>query len=342
MADRNALIADRLRQEMESWRSIEIRATTDQPLPTNPPLDMKVLFLRSEQHYIETAVGQRRLDRTMKFSDGSAQREQGFSDGLRYANVAFDPSGARQSTIGIANHFLYEDKMGFTERPEPLYFFHVGKRPIYEAIRTAEPLGEGRVLGRGCDLYLFRKVKLSAAPLDALYYLDRETSLPLKVEFYRAGSDRLPGSALRAWEAKTFDTVEEGHHFPLSSANTYFTGRVGNSSNIVTITEIHYNRDYAASTFWPTFQPGVEVYDYIKKTSTKVPDPAAPPTAQKPPAAGTPTAVAPVKPPITATPAVAAPAVPPWSWGSIGSSASLGLGVLLIAAAIVVGRRRGR
>ena len=342
MADRNALIADRLRQEMESWRSIEIHATTDQPLPTNPPPDLKVFFLRSEQRYIETASGQRSFDLTLKFSDGSARREAYFSDGFRNANVAFDPAGTRQSSIGIANHFGHENKMGSTERPEPLCFFHVGKRPIYEAIRAAEPLGEGRVIGRGCDLYLFRKVKLRAAPLDALYYLDQETSLPLKIEFYPVGSNRLPGSALRVWEAKSFDAVEGGHHFPLSSANTYFTGRVAHGSNIVTVTEIHYDRDYAASTFWPKFQPGVDLYDYIKNTSTKVPDPAATPTAQKPPAAGTPTAAAPAKPPVTATPVVAAPAVPPWSWGSAGSSAFLGLGVLLIAAAIVVGRRRSR
>ena len=340
MADRISLIADRLQQEMESWRSIELRVSTKQPLPKNPPPDVKELFIGSEQHYIETAAGQRLLDKTMMFTGGSSQRQQDFTDGQRCANLYFDQSGSRQNQIDIQSNFGHEHQHGFTDRPEPLYYFYVGKRPIYEAIRTAESLGVGRHLGRPCDLYLFGKLRLAAAPLDAVYYLDQETSLPMKVEFYRIASNRLPGSAVRIWEAKTFDSTEGVRHFPLKSQNTYFKGGEAYNFNSVTVTGIHYDRDYAASTFWPTFQPGVAVNDSIKKTFTQIPDPASPSKAQKSAAKVTPALVAPARASIAETTTVVAPAVAPWSWSSVGSSALLGLGILLVGAGVVAGWRR--
>ena len=342
MADRITEVADRLQRVMESWRSIEVRVSTKQPLPSNPPAGVKNLFVGREQHYIETALGQRMLDETELYTGDLSKHEQNFTDGQRCANVFFDKSGLRQRRIEVLNHFAQEHKTGSTERPEPLLYLYVGKQPIYRAILAAEPLDGGRVLGRDCDRYLFHDVRLASFPLDAVYSLDRETSLPLKVEFYKDRGDRSPKSLVRVWEAKSFDETEGNNHATLLSENTYYNDGSNDGSSTVTVSEIHYGKNYPASMFWPVTQPGVEFNDLVRKTFTKVPDPANPAQTRKPSAPAHPKNNATGDRATTTTTKVAQDAVAPWTWSSISPSVLLGLGITMLGVGVVGKFRRGR
>ncbi len=246
---------------------------------------------------------------------------------------SIDASGSKQRQIDIVNQFGDEHQLGSTYRPEPLYFYFVGKAPIHEALRGARPLGDGRAMDRACDLYLFPNTKLAEAPLDAVYYLDQETSTPLKVEYYLAGQDRTAAKPIRIWEAKTLDRIEGDRYFPLRSEGRFFTetpsGMAPAGTNTIIVDAIHYDREFGPKTFWPTYEPGVLVNDALKKTTARVPGPVATPKPAL--AAGS-----------TGKTAEAARAVPPWSWDAAASPAALGLGALLIVVALALGRRRRR
>ena len=324
MADRLSLIIDRLRLEMQSWNSVEMTVRREQTMQ-NVPARVKDPTVRVEEHYIETKLGQRLLEEVSTSADGKTKRQLDYSDGERCARVFFDASNSHQTQIDITNRFSSEHEIGFTRRPEPFFYYYVGKVPIFDALRTAQPLGEGQAMGRPCDLYLFTGVKLVESPLDAVYYLDQETSAVLKAEFFKAGGERNSSEAIRIWEAKSLDAVDGDHHIAFKSENQFFqkssAGRLPLLTNTVVIESVHYNGEFDAKTFWPVYQPGVLVNDTIKKTFYR-----SPATVQTP--ATTTTGAATLAP------------TQPWSWESLASPVIVCLGLFIIALAVTIGRRK--
>lgn len=325
MSDISSTAIDHLRIEMQSWSSIELKVSVRQE-NQNLPAFVTDPLAHFVQHYIETARGQRLLDEIRTMASGKATRDAYYSDGERCAHVRFDPNDSSvQTKIDISDHFSYENEIGATRRPDPLGYYYIGKEPIYEALRNAKPLGDGEAAGRACDRFLFQGVKLSAVPLDAVYYLDHETSMPLRIEYYRAGGQHDSEEAIQIWEAQSLDQVGGGHHLPLKSTNQFFrktsSGLVPLGSNEIVIEEIHYDRPFAASTFWPTYQPGVQVIDRLKKKTITIPGPARPKPAET-------------------TVAVPVQAEPPTPWTTYASYSILGLGLALIGVAVALRLRR--
>ena len=174
---------------------------------------------------------------------------------------------------------MNEVQFGYRDAPVPFRFYHVGMIPLHEALVDAEPLGQEKVIGRTCNNFHFKEVGPSNAKQSLVYSLDEATSLPLKIGAY-ASPDRIrSGAPSWVWEATTLDEVS-GRHYPLASK--YSTFRVTQAkdgrcisepalSKVITVKEITFDAAIAKATFWPTIEPGVNVWDSIAKRQYRAP-----------------------------------------------------------------------
>lgn len=101
--------------------------------------------------------------------------------------------------VVVNKHFSREDRIGETVRPRPLYYQWVGRKPLHEAIHDARYLGEVREEGRPCDAFLFLKAGYTGRQ-DRVYFLDKQTSLPVKVVTYLDSEARAQDRPLTVWQ----------------------------------------------------------------------------------------------------------------------------------------------
>jgi hypothetical protein len=266
-------IVNNLRKEMATWTSVEIRVHGDQHFEVPPPgLDDPYVSL--DDHYIETALGQRLLESVYTTKSGHKKKVANYTDGERCARVFYDDSTEHQTRIGISKDFASEAHFSGPVCPSPLAMYYVGKAPLYKALPDGKNLGAERVLDRDCDVFLFSNVNIHL-PEDAVYYLDSATSVPLRVDYFKAGS-REDKDLHSSWQARSLDEVD-GHHVPLVSEIQYYVRGEGlghlSKSVTDTATEVHFDRAYPASTFWPKYEPGVKVNDTLKHKVIQVPGP---------------------------------------------------------------------
>ncbi len=165
-----------------------------------------------EQTYIQTADGQRVFEEWI-----ATHHKASYCDGEKCADVEFSREEPdRPVTISIDHDFSFDGTFGFRTAPEPFRFYHVGLKPLPEALPAAERLADTEVIGRSCHVFHFPDVGLPGQEQSLVYALDRETAVPLRVVAYANPGrirDELPSWT---WEAKTLDRVGD-HHYPLSS-----------------------------------------------------------------------------------------------------------------------------
>ncbi len=138
-----------------------------------------------KQEWVATTSGQRYFDDWFMSPDEPFQHRSVYSDSRRFAHVwcqQQDP--ARQALISINKEVLVEKRDFFLDAPWPIRVTHVGLAPLTEALPAAEVLPDGEVIGRGCDVFHFQKAGLPSRPQSLVYFLDKATSFPLKVEAY--------------------------------------------------------------------------------------------------------------------------------------------------------------
>jgi len=161
--------------------------------------------------------------------------------------------------------------------PFPLLTYFVGTKPLAEAIPAAEPMPDGDALNRRCDVFLFKALGLVERKDDFVYYLDKQTSVPLKVVCYTSSERRRSDRPLWAWEATKLDEVS-GHHVAVESIWKRFVTKdvePGDTPKIDYTQTIHVNRctfdqEITSSEFWPAYTPGVHVVDTITGKSFRV------------------------------------------------------------------------
>jgi len=318
MANPAEMAAKRLAWELESWTSIEIRTREDsvESLSTKHPNPFY-----SERHYIETAAGQRMSETRLVNSKGVERLQVNFTDGQRAADVLqTDTGGWDHQQVSIKRAFGSEGSSGWADRPEPLLNFYVGILPLPKALASAEYLGEARLLGRDCDVFLFPHIQGTRNLVDAVFLLDRATSIPLKMTVYTNAKFRAEDRPESIWTAESFDEVE-GHHLALRSSvvlPSFDPSRKVDIESHIEVKEVHYNRDFPASAFWPTSGPNDVVYDGITGKHTG-PDPRK--IVKK-------TGAAPLR------------ADAGGGWAAAIPSASLGLGVAVLIAGLILWWRR--
>jgi hypothetical protein len=274
-----------LLHEMTSWSSLRLKVVYNQTLHIPSPSG-RTGELRIDHEYVETNSGQRYFDTRIPSTDGSIARRCGYSDGRRFASVDYhrDRNADRAETINVTASFLSEAREGYADRPHPLQFLHVGLKPLYQALSEGKPSGEGKVLGRPCDVVRFT-VPGPRRTQDLLYWLDQQTSIPLKIEAFPVGEGPDAAQPFWRWEANSLDTVQ-GYHIPLRSTDTSFQQRDGRATDQPALTirvevqSAEFNKEYPASMFWPTFTPGAQVVDAVGNDGIyTVPDPNPPPPA---------------------------------------------------------------
>jgi hypothetical protein len=252
------------------------------------------------EHYIETAAGQQRFcEYQFLKGDEVLSRSTHYGDGNRFVDIQFDnKETTRQKQINVNPHYFMEQKSERRQVPDPLLRFYVGREPLHKALLTkAKPLGEGKVMGRECNVFLFPQVRWGR-PQDQVYFLDKETSIPLKVETYWDEAARLRNDPMGVWTAESLDQ-DQGYYLPHNSTGiTFGPDKAPAYTNQFKVESVVFNKEYPASTFWPTFQPGVNVFDSVNPGATKVSDE----TKVKPPVVNSPTVSVVAAPPIEAVP----------------------------------------
>jgi hypothetical protein len=317
--------AKKLSWEVESRKSVEVKVTTtitDHRAGTRKEPDFNTIT----EHYIETAAGQRYCDfRGLKSGELHSHLTH-FGDGSKFADLNYDPNDWEvQQNVFIKKQYWMEEGSDHKQVPQPLLFLYVGREPLHEALPRAEYLGKGQVIGRDCNLFLFVGVRWTPTQ-DQVFHLDEATAIPLKVESYRNKEARDKHEPMGSWTAKSLEVVQ-GHPVPMTSTLV----QLGGDHNPMftwdyKVDSIQFDNHYPASMFWPTFQPGVTVFDSFTKKNYTVPGAA----ATKPGAAKT--AEGSVQP-IQAT--------PPRDWSAFAPGAFLVVGLaLLLTGGIAWWRRR--
>lgn len=281
-------ISDRLIKETGLWRSIELRYHEDYACTGKMDANSFSSY-HDECLYIETAAGQRRMESrltpdageriitTIDYCDGKKSANDTRTDLIRLGKTI---PGRRQ--IVIRGTFASEES-GLNHRPEPLRYFYVGTEPLAKAIERAEPLGEGRVIGRDCDRFLFAKVKVWGDSIDFVYHFDRETSIPLRVDYFKsfdAKSTIEPDTFWRALKLESYGGVTlVSKSEMIDSVGLKRDSRIL-QKHTITIDSVRFDASYPKSLFWPEIPQDVHVIDRITgKNSTpkvestlKVPD----------------------------------------------------------------------
>jgi hypothetical protein len=263
--------AEKLTTLMNSWRSIEIVTETRQSI--SPSLHAGPAAERVRVHYIETARGQRFLDQYAWLSDGHVVHSSGYCDGRRCAEESFDSrDSTKQTQLVISRTFSGEDVSLTSHRPEPLRFLYVGLKPLPEALRNAELIGEEHVADRPCDVFLFRDVPQAIGKVEMRYALDRETGITLAVDGYKTEADFASGRPYRTWRATRVDS-RDGHPMVVEATDVSFSepAHVPKLQVDAKVIEVAFNKSYPESQFWPVPQPGVRVFDSIAKTMETIP-----------------------------------------------------------------------
>jgi hypothetical protein len=273
--------------------------------------------------YIQTSKGQRFFESVLAFDRGRTLHRAAYCDGRRCAEVRFHPDiVGKPEAIWISRHFLDDMANNTLNIPFPLNAYYVGPKPLIEVLPTGQHMPPADVVGRPCDVFLFRSVGPTNRKEDFVYHLDKQTSVPLKVACYIKPEHVEIDRPFWAWEATSFDAVD-GHHVPLASTWTRFVVEDAsrgvppkvNMTVQITVARVEFEREFPESTFWPAYSEGVRVSDEIRGESFQVPI-----------TAGSKSVADPIR--------VAVPPGPPW-----GTLAGGFLTFALIAAAIAM---RGR
>jgi hypothetical protein len=213
-----------------------------------------------------------------------------------------------------------------TSRPQPFLYYWVDRRPLCEAIQDGQLMSEGSVIGRPCDVFLFPASGWSGKQ-DHVYWLDRDTSVPLKVQFFADPQARLANRPVLVWSAEELSEFQ-GFPFVVKSSQSDHAGEDGTLNVTVEyrVVSVDYNRDFPVSMFQPEIQPEAIVYDTIANR---------PPRRSSESIHGQIPGVA-----LEATATTTIRADPPHPWGTHASAVFFGLGVASVVAGLIVRWRR--
>jgi len=292
---RQAVNEDRLTRILENLltenysTSVRLRVTLDQTrsLYRQPQGSLSSQIL---QEYVHTGRGQRHFEARTKWENGRTDHRAAYCDGTKCAEVTFDPTNVdKPQTIEVSHKFADDMSSNGLTIPFPLLSYFVGSKPLVEALTTGESMPDGDALQRPCDVFLFKAVGVAQRKDDLVYYLDKVTSVPLKVVCYTSSDLRLSNRPLWAWEAIRLENVS-GHHVALESIWKRFVVKGAEPAaaskvdytQTIHVDECTFDQQIAASEFWPIYTPGVRVLDRIDRKSFRVKDESAATVATDP------------------------------------------------------------
>ncbi len=266
--DRLTQILENLAREQPT-RSIHLKTTERQ---SRSATSARSVPLTISNDYMQTSKSQRFFDRVVVgFSNGMKDHRAAYCDGTRCAEVKFHPTIVdKPVAVEISKQFMDDMIYNTLSIPFPLNSYYVGPKELIEALPSAERLPDGEVIGRPCDVFLFKAVGPADRKEDLVYHLDKQTSVPLKVACFIQPEHLAIDRPYWTWEATTLDDVE-GHHVPLSSLRTKFVVKDAsrevrpqvNMTTAIGVDEVEFDREIPATAFWPAYQDDVPVIDLI-------------------------------------------------------------------------------
>jgi hypothetical protein len=335
VASPSELAIEKLTLELESRKSVELKLLTSIKHERVNGASATG-FSTLEEHYIETAAGQRFHDFKGLISGKVTTHLQHYSDGAKAYDVMFsDTDLERQSAISVKRHYYMEDRGDRKSLPQPLLYLYVGRVPLHRALPKAQFLGTEKVIGRACDKFLFPAVPWTVVQ-DQIFYLDQETAIPLKVEAFQDKQARERekqagerGLQFYEWTARSLDVVD-GRPIPLKSV-TISRDRDGKPRMIseFSVESVIFDKDYPASMFAPTREAGVTIMDGLTGKTSRTPESKASEKAGDQRSESK-----------TSTFIPPNPAVPPDSWASKAWMGSMALGIAMLLAGCVLWWRR--
>ena len=311
------LHADQLGWVLGSWKSITLKSA--ESFENRDVGSKQYSAYEASFHYIETATGRRYLeDVTDPEGDAVTKTSRYYTDASK-SGMLLARAGAPTQQLTIKRAFGTEDK-GQTNRPAPLNYLYVGLIPLPEALPQATYLGEKTTSGRICDVFVFAGEQATTTSDVRVYWLDRETSVPLRVEAYASEDARVKGHPLFVWAAKPVDGASV-LGLPTSYRLTRYHAGQGNGSEVWfqvdgVVESITLDAIYPESTFWPEITPQTVINDRINNRYISASMPA------------TDTTTAAVAEPIRASPQP--------EWTSVLSKALLPVGVALLIAVVII------
>jgi hypothetical protein len=248
--------AERLSRILGAWKSIALKSIESFENPDAGSGEYSAY--EKKTHYIETAIGQRYLEQNIDpEGDSVAKLERYYSDASKSALLITEP-GDPVRYLTIKRAFGSEDG-GVTMRPAPLAYLYFGLEPLSEAIGRAKHLGERTAAGRPCDLFVLQ------GRYTQVYWLDKETSAPLRYQMYTSEENRALDRPLADWEAGPGNGVLG---LPTSYRTTRYHSDQGDGTNVWyridgKVESITLDETYTESTFWPEITPETAVNDLV-------------------------------------------------------------------------------
>jgi hypothetical protein len=254
-------------QRLASWTSLELRVRGEQINNTDVLGAEAWPRLTTSFHYVEAADGRRYLEEIIKPSGEDPDTEsRHYLDGSRAATITRATARGRVVTHArIRRDFYFEKSTGWRGCPYPLATWYAGLRPLRDALGTARPLGQVRVLDRVCDLYEIDGPTHHYAR--ATYALDRETGVPLELKCYPKAETSGTDEPVVHWMAESLDDVG-GLWMPIRSRFIQYTGtspRKEMTREEILVEEVVVDPDLSAFRFWPEIGPDVLLIDEVEK-----------------------------------------------------------------------------
>jgi hypothetical protein len=270
MPDHAGIAAERLAWMMTSWQSMEIEVQEHND--NDPFLNAEFTSYDSTHRYIETAAGYRAYTETTTPEPSRITHVQArYTDGKRSAKFDLRDTNDPERSQVIIRRVFGREESGCIDVPQPLVYFYVGLEPLHKALARSEYLGTSRHLDRDCDMFLFRDLRFYNTSYDYVYWLDRATSIPLKVRGYTSSQMREADVPQMEWSAETIEKIG-GRWFPTKSSCTSWTGKAPNpaqkiASSRLQVKSLVFDKTYDKAEFWPAINEHTTVFDEIGKTS---------------------------------------------------------------------------
>lgn len=196
--------AEKLAREMAAWSTIDLRVRRDYPATPDGRTT-------SDRFRLIEEPGRIRLESAVQPSE----HPQATFLGVELRDGGSGWSTFQVQEFGRISRPTIRDRVapafqsgGMSMRPEPLRYGYLGEAPLPRVMANARPIGERTIAGRTADGFrLVAGPEWSSPHSESVYWLDRETGVPLRFEDRSRRPPRPDNAPAFTWEATAFEEM---------------------------------------------------------------------------------------------------------------------------------------
>lgn len=225
-----------------------------------------VVFDSLKHHFMESSNNQKFCETILVLNGKNVGKFREYITSNSTTRVDFENANSEtQTSVLVMKVPRIEEISGLSASPPPLRFYYHGRTSLFEAIPKAKARGNEVILGRECIIYDFPVLASGVKPQYLTYYLDRATSVPLKVVSFAKEVDRIDQNPLWVWTASKCEAVGS-HLMPTISEVTMYENKVAVSSNKFQVVNCKFGVNPPSDTFRPI---KVQASAYTENAITK-------------------------------------------------------------------------